>query len=127
VLREHHESLSRPATGYVFPSATGGPIHPSNASVEFHRVVGAANLPEITPHGLRHTHASLLLSLQSEEFPKGVPVEVVSQRLGHASVSFTLDTYRHVYPRERRAAAVPLTDLVATPGPRVQSQAVRRR
>ena len=42
-------------------------------------------------HDLRHTHASLLLA-------DGVPVEVVSERLGHASATITLTVYRHVHP-----------------------------
>ena len=42
-------------------------------------------------HDLRHIHASLLLT-------SGVPVHVVSARLGHASIQTTVDTYGHVLP-----------------------------
>jgi hypothetical protein len=54
-------------------------------------------LPHIRFHDLRHTHASLLLKA-------GVHPKVVSERLGHCSVSFTLDVYSHVMPgcRSRR-------------------------
>jgi len=58
-------------------------------------------LPGISPHDLRHTYATLALR-------SGVPVEVVSKVLGHASVSITLDVYRHVLDNERRAAVVDL-------------------
>ena len=49
-------------------------------------------------HDLRHTHASQLLMA-------GINVKVVSERLGHASVSFTLDTYAHVMPGQQAEAA----------------------
>jgi integrase len=43
-------------------------------------------------------------------------VEVLSERLGHASVSITLDTYRHLYEVERKAAALSLNDLMMPRG-----------
>ena len=48
-------------------------------------------------HDLRHTHASLLLA-------QGVHPKIVSERLGHASVAITLDTYSHVLPGLQEAA-----------------------
>lgn len=62
-------------------------------------------LPDISPHDLRHTYATLALR-------RGVPVEVVSKILGHARVSITLDVYRHVLDNERRATVVDLFDAV---------------
>ncbi|WP_223626761.1 site-specific integrase [Microbacterium sp. EST19A] len=56
------------------------------------------DLPHIPLHSLRHTHASLLLQLG--ESPK-----VVQERLGHASISITMDIYSHVNPTMQRAAA----------------------
>lgn len=47
------------------------------------------NLPRITFHGLRHTHASILLF-------QGVSVLSVSKRLGHANITTTQSTYLHV-------------------------------
>jgi integrase len=47
---------------------------------------------------LRHTHATLLLA-------DGVPVKVVSERLGHASPTITLTVYQHVHPGMGREAA----------------------
>ncbi len=52
-------------------------------------------LPRLRPHDLRHTYATLALR-------KGVPVEVVSKTLGHAKISITLDTYRHVLDSEMK-------------------------
>lgn len=49
-------------------------------------------------HDLRHSHCSILLA-------KGVPPHVVSQRLGHSTVGFTLDHYAHVLPDQQLAAA----------------------
>ena len=70
----------------------------------FHiRPYEAAGIRHVTNHGLRHTHASLMLR-------RGEPLEVVSQKLGHARASFTTDVYRHVY--EHEAWALDLSDLV---------------
>jgi hypothetical protein len=52
----------------------------------------------ISLHDLRHTHATLLLKA-------GVHVKVVSERLGHANVAFTMNVYQHVLPGMQAAAA----------------------
>ena len=54
----------------------------------------------ISLHDLRHTHATLLLKA-------GVHVKVVSERLGHANVAFTMNVYQHVLPGMQAAAATP--------------------
>jgi integrase len=59
---------------------------------------GGEQLPLIRLHDLRHTHATLLLA-------DGVPVKVVSERLGHASATITLTVYEHVHPGMGREAA----------------------
>ena len=69
------------------------------------RALGDDAVPAIRLHDLRHTHASVLLS-------SGVPVKVVSERLGHASPSITLGVYAHVMPGDQRAAADLLAGLV---------------
>lgn len=56
-------------------------------------------------HDLRHAHASHLLAA-------GVNVKVVSERLGHASVAFTLDVYGHVLPGQQADAAAAVAALV---------------
>jgi integrase len=57
-------------------------------------------------HDLRHFHASALLEA-------GVPVTVVSRRLGHASASMTLDVYGHVLPAADADAADALETMMA--------------
>lgn len=56
-----------------------------------------ANVPELRPHDLRHTGATWLIR-------RGVSPAVVSRRLGHASVTFTIDTYVHPNEDDQRAA-----------------------
>ncbi|MGH2390962.1 MAG: tyrosine-type recombinase/integrase, partial [Chloroflexota bacterium] len=52
----------------------------------------------IGPHGLRHTHATLLLA-------GGIAPKIASERLGHSTVGQTLDTYSHVTGAMQEAAA----------------------
>jgi len=68
-----------------------------------------ATLPEIRLHDLRHTRAALALRA-------GIHPKVVSERLGHASIGITLDTYSHVMPGMQEEAAVKIdAGLRATP------------
>lgn len=57
-------------------------------------------------HNLRHTHASLMLKA-------GVHPKIVSERLGHSSVAFTLDTYSHVVPGLQEAAALKFDETLS--------------
>ena len=72
---------------------------------EFPKVVGAAGVRLIKVHGTRHTAATLLLQA-------AVPVPVVAQRLGHADVTETLNTYAHALPDMQRDAAAKLGVLL---------------
>lgn len=65
-------------------------MHPERLKV-FDTVVSRASLPRIRCHDLHHTWATLALQA-------GVPAKVVSEILGHANISITLDTYSHVMP-----------------------------
>ena len=65
----------------------------------FRRAVKAAKLPEISLHDLRHTHATLALRA-------GIHPKVVSERLGHATGSITLDTYSHAIPAMQEEEAL---------------------
>jgi len=96
-------------TGYVFTSPLGLPVHPDTLNKVVRRVCDRARLPRLRVHDLRHTHATLLLR-------KGVPAEVVSEKLGHSTVAFTLSLYRHVLPEERRVYALELPALLGSPG-----------
>jgi integrase len=70
-----------------------------------HRSRAAAGLPRIRLHDLRHSYATAALSA-------GIPAKVVSERLGHANVSITLDTYSHVLPAQQEDAANAVAALI---------------
>ena len=89
----------------VFLNEIGQPLRPDSLTQAFSRLLAATDLPRIRLHDLRHTHASHLLIA-------GVNVKVVSDRLGHASVSFTLDTYAHVMPGQQAEAAAAAAALL---------------
>ena len=79
------------AWGLVFTTPSGRYVNPSGVSWVFHGLVRAHDLPAIRLHDLRHTHASLLLEL-------GVPIKVISERLGHTTIATTMDIYAHLVP-----------------------------
>jgi len=89
----------------VFTDATGTPIHPHSTSQTFERISARAGVPRIRFHDLRHTHATLLIKA-------GVPVKVVSERLGHGNPAFTIDTYQHVFPGMQAEAARVFEQLI---------------
>jgi integrase len=91
--------------GLVFARPDGGPVHPDFFSQSFDRLVAKTELPRIRLHDLRHTHATLALQA-------GVHPKVVSERLGHSSVSFTLDTYSHAIPAMQADAAEVIAGLL---------------
>ena len=100
------ESADPPAaTGTVLSNLDGSYRHPERFSRRFvgqvfraRKALGEEQLPVILLHDLRHTHATLLLA-------DGVPVKVVSERLGHASATITLTVNQHVHPGMGRQAA----------------------
>lgn len=94
----HPTGLSNP----MFTNTSGEPVHAGSIYQLFERQVRKLGLPRIRLHDLRHTHASLLVA-------DGVPIKVVSERLGHANPGFTMATYQHVMPAW---APTPPTDLV---------------
>ena len=92
-------------TELVFTTPEGSPLHPHSVSQGFDRLVRKHGLPRIRFHDLRHTSASLALAA-------GVHPKVVSERLGHASVTITLDTYSHVLPSLQAEAANKIASLI---------------
>jgi integrase len=91
--------------GCLLCRAGGSPLHPDDISKPFAAAVALVEVPRITLHGLRHSWASLALQT-------GVSPKVVSERLGHASVSFTLDIYSHLAPGMQEDAAAKVAALV---------------
>lgn len=79
-------------------------VHPDYLSEQFRQLVEAARLPRIPLKNLRHTHATLLLEA-------GVNPKVVSERLGHHSVAFTLETYSYVLPSMQAEALRHITSI----------------
>ena len=82
----------------VFARADGSAVNPWNFGRSVLDCIKRAKVTPITLHGLRDTHASLCAQA-------GVPIEVVSQRLGHASIGVTVERYLHVYRSRDTEAA----------------------
>jgi len=102
--------------GWVFTDGDGAPIHPHALSQAFERIARRAGVPVIR---LRRTHGTLLIK-------EGVPVKVVSERLGHANIAFTIETYQHVLPGMQADAARTYQRLTA-PVPPAPAETVERR
>lgn len=99
--------------GLVFTEAAGTNLPPMHVTLAFRRLVRQAPVPVIRLHDLRHTHASLLLA-------DGVPIKVVSERLGHATIAMTMDVYGHLLPGMDAEAADRFDRLVHDPGDRAR-------
>src|SRR5258707_7738245 len=76
---------------YVFCNLHGTHLNPNHVVEEFKKLLNRAGLPNIRFHDLRHSAATLLLSL-------GVHPKVVQELLGHTQISMTMDVYSHVLP-----------------------------
>jgi len=92
-------------TGLVFTQENGEALDPESVSRYFRQAVKQSLLPQIRLHDLRHTHATLALQA-------GIHPKVVSERLGHATISITLDTYSHAIPALQEEAAALIAGLV---------------
>lgn len=90
--------------GYVVCWDNGEPFKPDYISKAFKSAIRALKLPDITFHDLRHTHATLLL--EQKVHPK-----IVQERLGHSTISMTLDIYSHVLPNLQQEAANKMDDI----------------
>jgi integrase len=92
----------------VFCHPDGRPYHPERFSREFDRMIARQGAPRIRLHDLRHTWATLALQA-------GVPLKVVSERLGHATTAVTADVYSHVTPGMQTDAAEKVAQLIFGP------------
>lgn len=97
-------------SGLVFRREDGLPLSPNAFSQTFDRLVASSGLPRIRLHDLRHTHATMALQA-------GVHPKVVSERLGHSTVSITLDIYSHAIPALQESAAELVAALVLSAPP----------
>jgi integrase len=105
-----HRLTGRRGRWTVFARPDGTPIHPDYVSQCFERHLAKSSLPRIRLHDLRHTHATILLKA-------GVPVKVVSERLGHSSPAFTMTVYQHVLPGMQADAARLFGDAISGASP----------
>ena len=85
------------ANNLVFTFKDGTPIRPSYATKNFKKLLNKLNMKNYRFHDLRHTHATFLLQ-------EGINPKVVQERLGHANIRMTLDTYSHVIPSMQKKA-----------------------
>jgi len=92
-------------SGLVFTAENGSALDSDSVSRYWRQAVKKAMLPKVRLHDLRHTHATLALQA-------GIHPKVVSERLGHATVSITLDTYSHAIPAMQEEAAALIAGLV---------------
>ena len=83
---------------YILRHVTGDLFDPNTLTHDLKKAENALNLPIVSFHDLRHTHATLLLE-------QGVPIKTVSERLGHSSIRITGDVYAHVTNAMQRQAA----------------------
>jgi integrase len=82
----------------LFSDHNGDPIPPNNLSRDWRRFVLTRKLPQISFHGLRHSHVSALIA-------GGVDVLTVSRRIGHASPVVTMKVYAHLFSETDKTAA----------------------
>jgi integrase len=93
---------------WLFVTKTGMPVNPANVRRAMLRVLKAAKLPlHFTPHGLRHTYASILLA-------DGVSPVYVQEQLGHATIELTVSTYGR-WLKKKAPGALDRLDSVAVP------------
>lgn len=107
VLEDHRATCERRARAcgvrlgpwmFSTDAACRVPMTPGTVSQWWTRLVRRCGHPELRLHGLRHLSASFLLA-------QGVPVAVVSDRLGHSVTSTTFNSYAHVLAGQDEAAA----------------------
>ncbi|NFO05305.1 site-specific integrase [Clostridium botulinum] len=124
ILSKHKEQQPQSnEKGFVILDRNNNMCNPRNVSMDFTKKVAKykdtledkirnskkeitnyMQLPEISIHGLRHTHATVLLL-------KGENIKVISERLGHKSIQITLDTYSHVLPSMKKQTADLLNNI----------------
>lgn len=126
VLQDHYEKrkLERAMLGIpledddlVFSILKGKPLRPNTVSRAWTMLAARAGVKVIRFHDARHTHASLMLK-------QGTHPKIVQERLGHASIQITLDTYSHVVPGLQEAAAARFDEAFSTRYNKSESEVV---
>ena len=91
------ERIEQPGSQFIFPGADGEYKNPHYIPHKFRYLCRKAGVTPRRFHDLRHTHATLLLT-------KGIHPKIVQERLGHANISITMDTYSHLIPGMQQEA-----------------------
>lgn len=99
----------------IFRSGMGSPLKQRTVKREFRRLLGVAGIRPIRLYDLRHTAATLAVAA-------GVSVKVISDQLGHASISFILERYSHVLPSIQDEAAARVERMLMGPPACVKSR-----
>ena len=86
-------------------SAIGLPLKQRVAKREFRKLLAIAGIRPVRLYDLRHTAATLAIAAD-------VSVKVISDQLGHASISFTLERYSHILPSIQDKAAAKVEQLL---------------
>jgi integrase len=117
MLREHRRELlqNRLLLGMgkpdddtlLFSNLDGSPRRPSNLTISWLRACAALDLPRVSFHALRHTHASALIAAKLD-------IVRISRRLGHSKPSITLDIYAHLFDTDDREAASAMDALMGS-------------
>ncbi|MBZ5753033.1 site-specific integrase [Metabacillus rhizolycopersici] len=89
----------------VVCTRAGKPMIPRNFRKEFYNLIEKIDLPKIRFHDLRHTHATILIQ-------QNVNVKLISERLGHADIETTLNTYSHVLPDMQKSVSDKLDKII---------------
>lgn len=89
----------------IFCKENGKPFLPQYATRQFNEIAKKVDLSHFRLHDLRHTHATLMLKA-------GVHPKIVQERLGHALITVTLDTYSHVIPSMQKEAVQKLKNTL---------------
>jgi integrase len=95
ILKDHRES--QVGTEWICANPNGTHMRPNSLARAYRRMAEPLGITA-TLHGLRHTQATELLMM-------GVPVKVVSERLGHSTAKITMDVYAHVLPHMQQQSA----------------------
>jgi integrase len=117
LLRDHRRKLLelRLALGLgkpdddtlLFGNPDGSLLAPNRLTRRWQDACVALDLPRVSFHGLRHTHASALIAA-------GLDVVAISRRMGHANPTVTLNVYAHLFKKDDRAAAAAIEMVLRT-------------
>ncbi|MEH6941614.1 tyrosine-type recombinase/integrase [Bacillus sp. JJ722] len=98
------EQLIQAPNDYVITTVDFNTMHPRNLTSILFKAIKETGLPRLRFHDLRHTHASLLLA-------NGISAKVIQERLGHARIETTINTYSHLFPSMQVEAARKIDEL----------------